>query len=89
MKYGVYSIFDKAAGIYTSPTIDISENSAARSFEQAVANSGSIMNFRPDDFALYQIGVFDVESGHIEPVVPPSWIISGTNVRKAGVTDNV
>lgn len=71
MIYGVYSIFDVAAGVFTSPTIDISDASAIRSFHQAVSNSGSVMNFKPEDFALYQIGSFDVETGAISPVTPP------------------
>lgn len=79
MKYGIYSIFDSAAGVFTAPTIDISDASAIRNFQQAIANSGSIMNFKPDDFSLYQIGTFDVESGIIDPWSPPSRLIVGSD----------
>ena len=79
MTYGVYSIFDSASEVFTAPTIDISDASAVRSFQQAIANSGSIMNFKPDDFSLYQIGNFDVETGFLEPLTPPSRLIVGTN----------
>lgn len=77
MKYGVYSIYDTASGVFTAPTIDISDASAVRNFQQAIANSGSVMNFKPDDFSLYQVGMFDVESGLLEPMVPPSRIFAG------------
>ncbi len=79
MIYGVYSIFDSAAGVFTAPTIDISDGSAVRSFQQALANSGSIMNFKPDDFSLYQVGTFDVESGQLAPLIPPSRLIVGSD----------
>lgn len=71
MIYGVYSIFDSAASVFTAPTIDISDASAIRAFQQALANSGSVMNFKPDDFSLYQIGSFDVETGVLDPITPP------------------
>ena len=77
MIYGVYAIYDSAAHVFTAPTIDISDASAVRSFQQAIANSGSVMNFKPDDFSLYQVGTFDVETGELEPFTPPSRLIVG------------
>lgn len=77
MTYGVYSIFDSAAGVFTAPTIDISDSSAIRAFQHALANSGSVMNFKPEDFSLYQVGTFDVESGSLSPMVPPSRLFVG------------
>ena len=79
MIYGVYAIYDSASGVFTSPTVDISDGSAVRNFQQAIANAGSIMNFKPDDFSLYQIGTFDVETGSLEPLVPPSRLIVGSD----------
>lgn len=79
MIYGVYSIYDSAAHVFTAPTIDISDASAVRSFQQAIANSGSVMNFKPDDFSLYQVGSFDVETGELEPFTPPSRLIVGSD----------
>uniref|UniRef100_A0AAU8B677 Nonstructural protein n=1 Tax=Dulem virus 173 TaxID=3145650 RepID=A0AAU8B677_9VIRU len=77
MKYGVYSIYDSAAGVFTAPTIDISDASAVRAFQQALENSASVMSFKPEDFSLHQIGVFDVESGLLEPVVPSRRLFVG------------
>lgn len=91
MIYGVYSIFDSAAGVFTAPTIDISDSSAIRAFQQALANSGSIMNFKPDDFSLYQVGTFDVESGCLDCLVPPSRLFVGSdgNICKEVADDKV
>ena len=79
MIYGVYSIYDAAADVFTAPTIDISDASAVRAFQQALANSGSVMNFKPDDFSLYQVGTFDVETGALDAMVPPSRLFVGSD----------
>lgn len=79
MIYGVYAIFDSASGVFTAPTIDISDASAIRAFQQALSNSGSIMNFKPDDFSLYQVGTFDVETGKLEPSGTLSRLIAGSD----------
>ena len=44
MKYGIYSIRDAAAHVFTAPTIDLTDESAIRGFSQAVNNAGSVMN---------------------------------------------
>ena len=82
MTYGIYSIRDAAAGVFTAPTIDLTDESAIRAFSQAVNNASSMMNFAPSDFALYRIGTLDVEAGSIVPVSPPSMLVSGDRLVK-------
>ncbi len=77
MKYGIYSIRDAAAHVFTAPTIDLTDESAIRGFSQAVNNKDSLMNFCPSDFALYRIGVLNVEAGIIDPVSPPEMLVAG------------
>lgn len=81
MKYGIYSIFDEAAGIFTAPTIDISDESAIRNFQKACSEAGSMMNFKPSDFALYAVGIWDTETANIESFVPPSRLVVGSSER--------
>lgn len=89
MKYGIYSIRDAAAGVFTAPTIDLTDESATRSFSQAVNNVGSMMNFVPSDFSLYRIGSLDVESGQIEPITPPSMLVCGDRLVKVVIENEV
>ena len=91
MKYGLYSIFDSAAGVFTAPTIDISDASAVRSFQQAIANPSSIMNFKPSDFFLYQVGTFDVETGYVDTLVPPTrlYVSSDSDIPKEVANEKV
>lgn len=82
MKYGIYSIRDAAAGVFTAPTIDLTDESAIRAFSQAVNNVGSMMNFLPSDFSLYRIGTLDLESGQINGINPPSMLVCGDRLLK-------
>ncbi len=81
MKYGIYCIFDDAARIFTAPTIDISDESAIRNFQKMCSDAGSVMNFKPSDFSLYAVGVFDAETGNIESFVPPERLVVGSSER--------
>lgn len=87
MKYGIYSIRDAAAGVFTAPTIDLTDESAIRGFSQAVNNAGSMMNFCPSDFVLYRIGTLNVEDGSIDPVSPPAMLVAGDRLVKV-VSEN-
>lgn len=87
MKYGIYSIRDASAHVFTAPTIDLTDESAIRGFSQAVNNVGSLMNFSPSDFALYRIGTLNVEEGTIDPISPPTMLVSGDRLVKV-VIDN-
>lgn len=82
MKYGIYSIRDAAANVFTAPTIDLTDESAIRAFSQAVNNDGSMMNFCPSDFGLYRIGTLDVEAGTIDCISPPKKLVSGDHLVK-------
>ena len=87
MKYGIYCIFDEAAGIFTAPTIDISDESAMRNFQKMCADAGSVMNFKPSDFSLYAVGTWDAETANIESFVPPSRLIVGSSGFEERVVD--
>ncbi len=87
MKYGIFSIRDAAAHVFTAPTIDLTDESAIRGFSQAVNNKGSMMNFCPSDFALYRIGILNVEAGTIEPVNPPEMLVSGDRLVERVVAE--
>lgn len=82
MNYGIYSIRDAAAHVFTAPTIDLTDESAIRGFSQAVNNAGSVMNFCPSDFALYRIGTLNVEAGTVDPMNPPTMLVSGDRLVK-------
>lgn len=83
MIYGMYSVYDKAANLFLSPSIDINDDVAMRGFEQMLTVRNSMMEFRPDDYELYQIGTFDPETGYVSAMVPPSRLYRGSDGRLA------
>ncbi len=87
MKYGIYCIFDEAAGVFTAPFIEISDEAAMRNFQKMCSEAGSLMNFKPTDFSLYAVGVWDAETANIESFVPPSRLIIGSSGFEERVVD--
>lgn len=79
MIYGMYSVYDKAAHLFLSPAIDVNDDVAMRGFEQMLTVNNSAMQFRPDDYELYQIGTFDPETGYVSAMVPPSRLYCGSD----------
>lgn len=76
MKYGLYAMRDSATRQFLSITTDVNNDVAMRNFDFAMMNNAQL-KFRPSDFALYRIGVYDTESGNIE-VEQPECLRLGT-----------
>lgn len=66
MKYGVYCIRDIKSG-WLSPTVDVNDQVAIRNFAYAVQHNDMFSDFA-NDYSLYQIGVFDTDTGEISSV---------------------
>lgn len=78
MKYPIFTIRDHKVGY--SPQLQLYDNTQAamRGFAFLVSNDKQIMGFTPFDYDLYQIGIFDVDSGHIE-TQDPEFVVNGGN----------
>lgn len=72
----IYCIKDNKSGFMT-PTVDQNDATAMRGFEHALMNAGTILGTHPADFDLYKIAVFNTESGRIEPLDQPEFILGG------------
>lgn len=79
MIYAMYAVYDKAAKLFFTPTIDVNDETAMRGFEQMLTVNNSAMQFRPDDYDLYQVGTFDPETGYVSAMVPPSRLYRGSD----------
>lgn len=67
MRLMMVSVFDKKALAYTQPDMAAQPGQAIRSFSDAVNNPQSAFNKHPEDYALYNIGYFDDNTGLIFP----------------------
>lgn len=80
MIFGIYSIRDAKTG-FLNPTFEINDLVAQRNFESAVLNSDHSLFFtHPDDYSLYRLGLFNSDSGHIEPLEVPEYICNACTV---------
>lgn len=82
MTYGVYSIRDVKTGFLT-PSVDLNDDSAIRNFYHAVNASDGVLFSFAQDFSLYRVGEFDVDSGRIVPLVPIVQVADGAAARAA------
>lgn len=74
MKKNIYCMKDELRG-FMSPFIDANDEVAMRNFDFAM-KSNDIMAFRPQDFSLYRLGFMDEESGILEPLSSPKFIMN-------------
>ena len=78
MKYPLFCVRDVKVG-FGQPMVHMSDQVAIRDFSYKINQPNSLMDAFPGDFDLYQVGVFDTDSGEIEKCLPV-FIISGKDV---------
>lgn len=68
----VISIFDRAARAFGRPVYMNAQGVAVRSFTDEVnrSHAENSMYWHPDDFELYQVSVFDEDTGAFESMTP-------------------
>lgn len=82
MKFGLYSIRDVKTGFMT-PVMESNDAAAVRNFYHSVQNSDGILYTFAQDFTLYRIADFDVETAQIVPLVPIVQIADGVAAVQA------
>lgn len=79
MKSPIYAIFDSKGGRYSPPFVDINDATALRGFAEAI-NNNEHFRYSPADYALYNLGDFDNESGKIVVNEPITFMCNGASV---------
>lgn len=67
MVSNLYSLRDEVAQIFHPPYVDTNDDSAKRSFADAL-NSGKVPH--PRDYSLWYVGCHDTTTGEIRSVTP-------------------
>ncbi|WNK15031.1 MAG: nonstructural protein [Microvirus sp.] len=91
MKMVILSVRDIKAAIFMRPFFAQSTGTGLRSFSDEVnrKEEGNMLNLHPEDFALYEIGVFDDDKGTILPAVIPRLLLQAAQaVVRPDVTKN-
>lgn len=79
MKKAVFSVYDNKAAVYSNPFYAVNVAVASRDFAQACNDRNSGLAIHPDDYSLYQVAVFDDDSGLFTPTIPPLFICSAAS----------
>lgn len=80
MIYPMFSIKDAKVG-FLAPTCEATAASAIRNFEHAVMNIDGLFYSHAEDYELYHIANFDVDSGRVESI-DPEFLVSAISVKK-------
>ncbi|QXP08259.1 MAG: nonstructural protein [Arizlama microvirus] len=76
-----YSILDVKSKIYNNPHFLINDAVAIRQFGIIVNDKESIISKYPEDFRLYRVGTFDMNTGKITSEINPVEIAHGLNLK--------
>jgi len=88
MKLFLVAIYDSASGVYDAPNQVRSEREAARRFIDMCENSDTPFAKHPEDFTVFRIGIYDDNTGLIEPCAPEKIINGVEALAESGkVTD--
>lgn len=83
MKQIVCAVYDRQAECFGRPVFTAAIGLAVRSFTDEVnrPSQDNPMWLHPDDYTLYQIGVYDDQEGSFDPFGRPEKVSSGTSVK--------
>lgn len=87
MKRYVIAVRDRAADTFGSPWFSAALGAAVRAFGDEINSSESVASKHPEDYDLYELGMFDDDTGMFEPcrddkgdAVPPRMIAIGKSM---------
>lgn len=67
MNTKIYAVFDNKAEAFMQPFFADTAGIATRNFQTNVNSPDTILNKYPNDFVLYEIGIFDDAKGQVIP----------------------
>lgn len=80
MKLEVFSVYDRAAMVYSHPIFCVNRAVASRLFLDAFDAPGSSVARHPDDYELRQIGSYDDLEGRFENLPVSETVMTGSEV---------
>ncbi len=64
---GVYTIRDTKAEAYVQPFTFRTDGEAIRAFDDSINKPGTPAYDHPEDYCLFRVGTFDVQTGVVAP----------------------
>lgn len=82
--YNVLAVRDRALNAFMQPLFTPAVGVAIRSFSDEVNRQDSPMFSHPEDYDLYDIGLYDDEAGQLQPATP-RMVCVGKDVHRGHV----
>ena len=82
MELYMYAVRDAKTEVFGQPIFQMSQSQAERSFETALLNPNDPMHQYPEDYALFEVGVYDDNNGGLQGLQPRQ-IITGLEALRA------
>ena len=82
MRHNVYSVYDRASGVYDRPWVAHSDAAAQRAFSDIALDAEHPIGKHPDDFTLFRIGTWTDDKGLLVGETPEK-VINGAEVVSA------
>lgn len=70
-KQYVFSVYDSKAEMFNQPMFFKAIPEALRAFGDEAMRPDSAIHKHPDDYSIFCIGEFDVDTGLLTPLTPP------------------
>lgn len=70
MIHKIFSVRDLKAEAYLQPFFSANTNTATRAFQDACRQADSPFAKHPEDYMLFELGLFDDVSGEVESITP-------------------
>lgn len=86
MNRPIVAIYDKLTGYSQNINVAYSDDAAIRDFATLINNPGSLYHDHPGDYSLHSLGLYDYDTGIIEPVTPRE-LVNGLQVLKGADTN--
>lgn len=67
----MFTVYDSKSKLYMQPMFFQTTGMAARSFEDTVNTKDHVFNNHPEDFTLFEIGVYDDNSAAVQMLDTP------------------
>lgn len=88
MKLNAYAILDEKALAYNQPFFMHHDGQATRAFEDEYKRKDSMIHAHPGDYKLYRLGTYDQQSGKLESLQEPVFLIHAVQFVETALNKN-
>lgn len=77
IKQPIIAVYDKKTGLFENPFVVRHNGEAIREWDHVRQDKNTKFGKNPEDFDLFQIGVYEPETGNLETLKPATHLASG------------